>query len=191
MGRHEEVKNLTVGVVASYDERICAVGDIIEKSLEMLDQHRQAEQTVQSELRETLAKVESLRKKDFDCLMGPILDHQEKREKEIKQFLNDFLKRQRELAGQLKRLIQAGILSQVPEVERSIEEAIEEAKQHLLCFQKEQALIWKKMQALFQKKEELTLKEFKKTLDILQTELGLNNKMEQLSVKGGELYGTR
>ena len=44
----------------------------------------------------------------------------------------------------------------------------------MIGVQKEQALIVEKMRYLFDKKEELTLKEFKKTLNILCGELGLN-----------------
>ena len=124
----EQVRDMTAAVIASYDERICAVGEIIEKGLAMLDQHRQVEQAVQCQLRETLSKVESLRKKDFDLLMAPILVYQDRREQEIKQFLNLFLKKQRELAGQLKRMIQSGILSKVPDLEKAIQKTIEEAK---------------------------------------------------------------
>lgn len=174
MREFEQVRDMTAAMVASYDERICAVGEIIEKSLAMLDQYRHAEQLVRIQLRETLAKVESLRKKDFDLLMAPILVHQEKREQEIKHFLNLFLKGQRTMSGQLKRTIQAGILLSIPDLEKAIQKSIEEAKEYLIDFQKEQAFIGEKMRCLFRKKEELTLKEFKETLDILCGELGLN-----------------
>lgn len=186
MRAFQQIREITTGLVTSYDERICAVGEIIEKSLAMLEQYRQAEQVVQSQLRETLARVESLRKKDFDRLMAPILECQEKKEQEIKRFLTLFLKGQRELAGQLKRMIQAGILSKVPDLEKAIQKTIEEAKEYLIGFQKEQAFIREKMQSLFHKKEGLTVKEFKKTLDILQGELGLD-KEEETAISGNSV----
>lgn len=170
----ERIRNMVTDVVGSYEHRISAVGEIIESSLAMLDQCHHVEQAVQSRLRETLSEVESLRKKDFDSLIAPILAYQGKREQDIKQLLHAFLKKQREIAGQLKRMIQAEILFELPTVEKTIQSTIEEAKERLVCFQKEQSLIGEKMQYLFRKKEAITLNEFKKTLDTLQAELGLN-----------------
>lgn len=176
MKAFQQIREMTVGIVSSYDEGICAVGEILGKSLAMLEQYCHTERFVQNQIRETLARVESLRKKDFDLLMAPIFVYQGRREQEIKQFLNLFLKRQRELAGQLKRMIQTGILLKVPDLEKAIQKTIEEAKDYLVGFQKEQTLIGEKMQSLLCKKEKLTLKEFKKTLEILEGELGLDGK---------------
>lgn len=180
MSGSEEIKNLTVNIVANYDERITVVGEIIEKGLAMLDQCRRAQKIVQNELKETLAKVESLRKKDFDFLMMPLLGFQETKEQEIREFVNRFLKKQKESASQLKRLIQTDILEKVPEVEMSIQGALEEAKRYLLQFQKEQAFIGEKIQTLSSRKEALTVKEFKQAMESLQETLGLKRQ------KGGE-----
>lgn len=185
MRSFEEVRDRTAEIVASYDERICAVSDIIEKSLKMLDESRHTSQTVQNQLKETLAKVESLRKKDFDALTTPMILHQEKREREIREFLDSFLKNQRELANQLKRVIQAGIFAKVPELEKALGETIHEAKEHLVGFCKEQTLIGEKMQSLQNKKEALTLKEFKGVLGNLQKELGLSEGTETQAVSRG------
>lgn len=189
----EEVRDRTAEIVASYGERIGAVSDIIEKSLKMLDESRHTSRAVQNQLKETLAKVESLRKKDFDALVTPILFYQERREQEIKEFLNSFLKNQRELACQLKRVIQAGIFSKVPELEKTLGETIQDAKEHLVGFCKEQTLIGEKMEYLFQKKETLTSKEFKGVLEILQRELGFSEeiKMQAVANKGGFLWDSR
>lgn len=173
MSGFEEIKSLTIDIVANYDERITVVSEIIEKGLTMLDQCRRAQKIVQHELKETLARVESLRKRDFDFLMTPLLYFQEAKEQEIREFVNEFLKKQKESASQLKRLIQAGILEKVPEVEMSIQGILEEAKKYLLQFQKEQAFIGEKMQTLSSRKETLTVKEFKQAMESLQETLGL------------------
>ncbi|MDI6807469.1 MAG: hypothetical protein QME66_00600 [Candidatus Eisenbacteria bacterium] len=186
MGGFEQVKDMTAAVVSSYDERICAVGEIVEKGLAMLDQCRLVEQAVQYELRERLARVESLRKKDFDQLMAPILIYQSTREQEIRQFMNFFLKTQRELASQLKRMIEAEIFSRVPDLEKIIQTNIEAAREHVIGFQKEQAVIGRRMRHLFLKQEDLTLKEFRKTVDILCGELGLE-KEEKLAMPAAVL----
>lgn len=173
MAELDEIREMTANVVSSYQDRISAVEEIIERSLTMLDQSRLAKQIVHNELKETLANGESLRKKDFDDLMAPLLNYQEKREHEIKSLLGDFLKSQRELAGQLKRVIQAGILDKTAELEKTIQAAIETVKKQVISFQQEQDRIAKHMQYLFDKKAELTLREFKKILEDLYKEVNI------------------
>lgn len=187
MSGFEEIRDRTADIVVNYDERICAVSDIIEKSLKMLDESRHISLAVQNQLKETLARVESLRKKDFDALTSPILLHQERREQKIKELLGSFLKNQRELASQLKRVIQAGIFSKVPELEKALEETIQGAKEHLVGFCKEQTLIGEKMQYLFQKRDTLTLKEFKEVLEILQKEIGFPGEEKMQTLANGSL----
>jgi hypothetical protein len=170
---YNEVREMTAGLIGNYDQRICAVEEIIGKSLQMMGQYQDVEKAVQSQLKETLAKKKSLRKRDFDMLISPIIEYQGKREKEIKEFLNFFLKTQRQLAGELRMLIERGILTKVPDFEKAIQKSIEDAKMFLINFQKAQVLIGGKMQSMFQKKEELTLKDFKETLSVLLGELGL------------------
>jgi hypothetical protein len=169
----EEIKKVTAEIVGSYETRVCAVGEIIEKSLAMLDQYRRGVGILHNRLRETLAKVESLRKKDFDLLMAPLLSYQEKKEQEIKESMTAFLKKQREMARQLQRVVQAGIVLKIPVLEEEIKQTISEAKKSLTCFQKEQALIGEKMAFLLSKETTLTLKEFKGVLETLQREIGL------------------
>lgn len=169
----EEIREMTANVVSSYQDRITAVEEIIERSLTMLDQSHLAKQIVHSELKETLANVESLRKKDFDDLMAPLLNYQEKREGEIKSLLTTFLKSQRELASRLKGTIQSGLLAKTAELEKTIQAAIETVKKQVISFQQEQNRIAERMQYLFNKKSELTLKEFKKTLENLYKEVSI------------------
>ncbi|MBI1882901.1 MAG: hypothetical protein HYS08_01655 [Chlamydiae bacterium] len=184
----EEIKRITADAIRGYDENICAVQEIIEKSMEMLDQCRVANQMVQENLRETLSKVESFRKKDFDVLTMPLLAYQRAREKEIRLTLHSFLKRQKELAAQLKRGVEEGIFLDVPSLEKGIQGSIADTRVSLRCFQEEQALIGEKMQYLLQKKDELTLREFKKTLDDLGSKLRLETAAladEYLTCTGG------
>src|SRR3990167_5126909 len=104
----DEIRNLTDGVVASFDSGIEAVGTVIEKGLELLDGYRMEQEAVRGSLREALASVGSLRHKDFDLVMERILTFQSHRESEIKTLIRAFLTRQRELAGRMRRSLKAG-----------------------------------------------------------------------------------
>jgi len=53
-------------------------------------------------LRETLARKESLRKKDFDVMMNAILLSQRDREREVRKLLDGYLAEQRDMARQLR-----------------------------------------------------------------------------------------
>lgn len=170
----EQLKENIVDILVNYDKCVCTVGGIVENSLNMLEQQRQAERLVHDELRETFAKAGSLRKKDFDMLMAPVWAYQERKEQEIRRFLTFFLEEQRTLAGRLKEMVQTGALKE-PGFEKSLEQAIEEAKAYFIKFQQEQSFIQENMQNLFHKKESLTLKEFKRILGRLLDNLGLEH----------------
>jgi hypothetical protein len=184
MEKAEEIKKMTLNIVKSYDEKICACEEIIKKSLTMLDECKNIQKTVQNELREKLARVESLRKKDFDQIMVPLITHQEKREEEIKSTLDTFLKRQRELAHHLTDAIQLGVVSKVYELEKNVRKEIKETENHLVSFQNEQIKINEQLIGLLQK--DLTFKEFKKIISFLERELGLVNETYKYSPMANE-----
>ena len=70
-----EIKNMTEGVVSSFESGIETVGHLIEKGLELLDGYRAEQKAIHGSLRESLASVGSLRKKDFDGVMERISEY--------------------------------------------------------------------------------------------------------------------
>jgi len=65
MGIADDMKKLTKEVVFSYESRISEVGIIIDNTYRILEEFKTKRNEMNSELKETLAAGESLRKKDF------------------------------------------------------------------------------------------------------------------------------
>ena len=102
------LKNLAEDIIASYDSRVRLVGEIVEDTHKMLDEFKGKRQEMSDNLREVLAKSESLRKKDFSAMMQDILLTQHKREENVKKMLADFREEEARVVEQLKELLKRG-----------------------------------------------------------------------------------
>jgi len=105
----EQMKNLTEGLITSYEDRVSNIENIFFDTHQLLGDHQKAlfvlreeRDTLTKELRDKLAKTESLRHKDFDQMMVSILNEQSEREKEVRGLLEKYIAEQKEVAGTLK-----------------------------------------------------------------------------------------
>ena len=104
----DDLKNLAKDIIASYDARAKIVGEIVEDTHQMLDGFRKNREEMSDNLREVLAKSESLRKKDFSAMMQDILLTQQKREENVKKMLADFREEEARVAERLRELLKRG-----------------------------------------------------------------------------------
>ncbi len=95
-------------IVASYEVRINVVRAIVEDTRKLLEDFRNRREKMSQELKEALSKHESLRKKDFDKMMGSILFLQSEREKNVKNMLADFENQEMQVLKDLKAMLQKG-----------------------------------------------------------------------------------
>ena len=95
-------------IVASYEARINVVRAIVEDTRKLLEDFRNKREKMSQELREALAQHESLRKKDFDKMMGDIMLLQSEREENVKNMLADFENQETQVLGGLKVMLQRG-----------------------------------------------------------------------------------
>lgn len=102
------LKNLAEDILASYDIRAKFVNEIVEDTHEVLDGFRGKRQEMSDNLREVLAKSESLRKKDFSAMMQDILLTQHTREENVKKMLADFREEETRVAERLRELLKRG-----------------------------------------------------------------------------------
>ncbi len=102
------LKDLAQDIVAAYDARVKIVGEIIENACQTMSDFKKKRNDASGELQEVLAKSESLRKKDFDCMMASIIAAQNKREDQVKKMLEDFRKEEEMVAEKLKSLLKKG-----------------------------------------------------------------------------------
>ncbi len=95
-------------IVASYEARIKVVQATVEDTKRLLEEFREKRERMGQELKEALSKHESLRKKDFDKMMGDILITQSEREENVKKMLADFQEQEMQVVENLREMLKKG-----------------------------------------------------------------------------------
>lgn len=181
----EDMKNIVENIISSYQARIQSIGAIFDTTHQLLEgfqdnllDTREEREKMNAELRENLAKNESLRKKDFDNMMQDILSAQDQREKQVKSLLKNYLNEQREMAnalgeslGNVKDALSKGQAQRIKEFQATITEILAEQEQRkqevsseLKEFQKNQQEMAKRLKELLAKGRELRIKDLKSML---------------------------
>jgi metal-responsive CopG/Arc/MetJ family transcriptional regulator len=171
--------------ITSYEEKIESVnvafdeaGLIFGEFHESVTDIREERERIKAALRDTLAKNESLRRKDFDAMMGIVLSSQEQREREVKAMLAGYLAQQKEMAGKLREHLNSfrnslvtGEAERLQRFQTLIREILGEQEtrkaeitERLKAFQKEQSVLAVTFRELLSKGRELRIKDLKSTL---------------------------
>ncbi len=95
-------------VIDSYEARVTTVGALMRQMVEVLKRFDLEQEEKVMELRDLLARAESLRRKDFDTLMAEIRARRREKEKKVAHALDSFLKEQEELVAWLRKVITDG-----------------------------------------------------------------------------------
>jgi len=172
-------------IISSYEERLQSMNSIFDNTQMVLGEFQESfshtnheREMLKDQLRDTLAKNESLRKKDFDIMMNAILLSQDDREREVKSLLNSYLLEQKEMARQLKENLgtfKDGLnkdnITRINEfhgmlkdILREQEERKAEVTARLKMFQKEQSELSCTLGELLSKGTELRIRDLKTTL---------------------------
>lgn len=173
-------------ILSSYESRLEKTANIFDTTRQLLQDfqetffsQRYERENMKTELRESLAKHGSLRKKDFDHMMQGIFLGQEEKEKEARGLLNTYLNEQKEMAQALRERLREfkdslvkGETERVKEFQAWIQEILarqderkDEITSQLKEFQKQQEELAKKLKTLLGKERELRIKDIK---DMLQ-----------------------
>ena len=195
MGLAEEMVRLARELIASYEARVSSVEHIIEATHEMLEAFRSQREAMRIQLRETLARAASLRRRDFDAMMQGILVGQEERQERIKEAMRGYLSEHKATAQALKEALslrlgrtqaglpvcdaQAGLANGEAKRIETVEELLggivarrqqreQEVTALLAEFQREQEEIARALGGLLSNGGSLKVKEFKATLRTIQ-----------------------
>lgn len=122
------LKKLAEDILASYEARVKTVRNIIQDTHKMLDDFKERREEMSEDLRDTLAKFEHLRKKDFNRMMTDILLTHNEREVKVRQMLNDFREEEEEVVEGLKRLLSKGESIRVKDFKKFISKLQDEQK---------------------------------------------------------------
>ncbi len=176
------MKNTIENAVRSYEWSIQSIEAILDTTHQFFEgfqdsflDTKQEREKINGELRESLAKNESLRRKDFDNMTEGILSTQDEREKEVRNLLKTYLNEQKEMARVLRENLEKfkdsigeGEAQRVKEFQAMIKEILvkqDERKDKVTFklkeFQKEQQEMAKRLKELLAKGRELRIKDLK------------------------------
>ena len=108
MDKVKEKKDLTGEVIDSYEMRVETVSSLMRQTVQVLKNFQPQQEEMAEELKNILAKTEFLRKKDFDKMMEEIWGKRGEREKKLHKTLEDFLRDEREMIDELRKLLGSG-----------------------------------------------------------------------------------
>jgi len=171
MGIADDMKRVAEELVSSYQARISEVALIIDNTNQILEDFKSKRNEMANQLKETLARGESLRKKDFDTLMKEILAGQDRREKEVKSLLRTFFEEQREIAEFIRKSLTGGEKIRVEDFRKMLKgiQAKQKARENevrttLVEFQTEYKEMAGSLHSLLDKGEAVRIKDFKEVL---------------------------
>jgi hypothetical protein len=105
------MKSAVESVIDSYEAQVRAVAALMRQTLEVLRNLGCEQEKKVLELCDLLARVESLKRKDFDTLIAEIWAQRREKEGEIGQTLESFLIEQQELVAWLRMVVSDGYIS--------------------------------------------------------------------------------
>jgi nucleoid DNA-binding protein len=171
MGIAGQMKMLGEEIISSYESRISEIADIVNSTYKILEEFKYKREEMSLEIKEQLARSESLRRKDFNIMMKEIIADQDQREKEVKQELEEYIREQKELAATLKQVLAKGESVRLDEFKALMEgtrkkqsEREIKTKKMLQNFQKEQEELSLALKEMLAKGEALRIKDFKRML---------------------------
>lgn len=107
------LKNFDEDIISLYENKIEGIESVLENTHLLLEvseesffETRQEIERIKAQLRDSLARNESLRKKDFDDMMRDILSIQHEREKETRDSLKAYFSEQKEIAYVLRKSLE-------------------------------------------------------------------------------------
>lgn len=171
MGITEDMKRVADEIVSSYQSRISEVAAIIDNTHQLLEDFKTKRNEMSNQLKETLAKEESLRKKDFDNMIGEILSHQDEREQQVKGLLKTFFEEQKEIAETIKKNLSEGQKVRINDFKKMLQDiqARQKARENevsttLKEFQEDYKETAESLRSLLNKGEAIRIKDFKEML---------------------------
>jgi len=193
MGIAEDMKRLGMEIVSSYESRISAVAMSIDSTHRILEDFKIKRVEISNQLRETLAKEGSLRKKDFNEMMKDILSHQDEREKQVRDSLKTFLEEQKRIAEIIKKNLAEGKKVKINDFKKMLQDIQarqktreDEVKTMLKEFRKEYEEMATSLHSLLDKAEAIRIKDFKETIKNIRS-----RQMERVKEVRARLNGFR
>ena len=182
MVTEENLRNLANSIIDSYEMRVKTVNNLMEQAYHFLESFHTELQEMMLQLKDNLAKSESLRKKDFDRMMSGLTARRNAREEEAERVFQNFHKEEKEMIGRLRNVIVSGGRPNLDDMEIIKEDILKRQKeretgivQALKRIQMEQEELKTALKKLLLKGETVKLKDFKLMLKSLKVQQGVRD----------------
>ncbi len=119
----EDLKSLANSIIDSYEMRVNTVNGLMDQAYHFLRNFQLEVEEMTIRLRDNLAKGESLRKKDFDRMLGDVIVCRQQTEQEAKQSLSHFHEEEKEMIDHLRKIVLGGSSSALEDM-RAIKDDI-------------------------------------------------------------------
>ena len=182
MKTEENLKDLANSIIDSYEMRVKTVNDLMEQAYHFLEGFHAELQEMIVQLKENLAKSESLRRKDFDRMMSGLTARRSAREEEAEKVFQNFQEEEKEMIGRLRNVMVQGDRSNPDDMEIIKEDILSRQKERetgivnaLKRIQMEQEELKTALKKLLAKGETVKLKDFKLMLKSLKVQQGVRD----------------
>ena len=182
MKTEENLKDLANSIIDSYEMRVKTVNDLMEQAYHFLEGFHAELQEMIGQLKENLAKSESLRRKDFDRMMSGLTARRSAREEEAEKVFQNFQEEEKEMIGRLRNVMVQGDRSNPDDMEIIKEDILSRQKERetgivnaLKRIQMEQEELKTALKKLLAKGETVKLKDFKLMLKSLKVQQGVRD----------------
>ena len=121
-GKDAPTTDLTAEILASYDAVVEKVAALRVETHQTLSHIKEEREELTEQLQKDLAKGESLRKADFQKLIGEVIAARKEREREVTNLLADFQREEQEIAQGLKKLFSDEKQARLQDFKKFLEE---------------------------------------------------------------------
>ncbi len=192
------MRDLANSIIDSYEMRVKTVNGLMEQAYHFLRSfHTELEEMI-VQLKDNLAKSESLRKKDFDRMMIGLTDRRRRREKEAEQVFQNFHSEEQEMILRLRKIIVSGRRSNLDDMEMIRQDILKRQKereagivQALKRIQIEQEELKTALKKLLEKGEGVKLRDLKLMLKSLSIQQGIRDNQVDLLLEDLEMVRER
>jgi len=177
VGTGEDLRGLADSIIDSYEMRVRTVNGLMDQAYSFLKGFQMELEEMIARLKDNLAKAESLRKKDFDRMIGHVIERRHETEEEARQGLKIFREEEEEMVGRLRKIVLGGSSSTLEDMaaikedisrrQKDREKNIIKAMKRLQIEQEELRVALKNLLA---KGEEVRVKDFRVMIKSLRVQ---------------------
>ena len=119
----EDLRRLAVSIIDAYEMRVSAISGMMRRAYDLVRSYQHDVEDALPLLRDNMAKGRSLRRHDFDKIIGDVVAGRGRREQQVLEHLNAFGAEEQEMTARLRDIVAHGKASDLANL-RKIQEDI-------------------------------------------------------------------